>query len=118
VATLTWLHLSDLHAGRPQWDSGRVTETLVSDLRKLAGEGLRPDLLFFTGDAAFRRADGAPVESLERKAERAIEVALEVLRPGGVGPRTFPGAAQRLSAMARSAARARKPLRVMWCSAA
>ncbi|MCP3998583.1 MAG: hypothetical protein GY722_26465, partial [bacterium] len=56
TATLTWLHLSDLHACKPKsaWDADRVTETLVEDLSRIqADHGLRPDLLFFTGDAAF-----------------------------------------------------------------
>ncbi len=53
--TLTWLHLSDLHAGeRTDWDAGRVLKTLLDDLRILRDEHeLRPDLIFFTGDAAF-----------------------------------------------------------------
>jgi len=54
--TLTWLHLSDLHACRPNtgWDAKRVLATLRADLQKLNKEhGLRPDLIFFTGDAAF-----------------------------------------------------------------
>jgi predicted MPP superfamily phosphohydrolase len=53
---LTWLHLSDLHACKPQtgWDAKRVTDSLRVDLRKMqANYGLRPDLVFFTGDAAF-----------------------------------------------------------------
>ncbi len=53
--TLTWLHLSDLHASeRSDWDARRVLETLLEDLQTLRDEHeLRPDLLFFTGDAAF-----------------------------------------------------------------
>ncbi len=54
--TLTWLHLSDLHACKPKigWDAKRVTDTLCKDLKKMQEKyGLRPDLIFFTGDAAF-----------------------------------------------------------------
>jgi hypothetical protein len=54
--SLTWLHLSDLHAGKPgtAWDARRVVDTISSDLKRLAADhGLRPDLLFFTGDLAF-----------------------------------------------------------------
>lgn len=54
--TLTWLHLSDLHACKPRtgWDAKRVTDTLCKDLKKMQKQhGLRPDLIFFTGDAAF-----------------------------------------------------------------
>ncbi len=56
MSTLTWLHLSDLHACTPKsgWDADRVLETLVADLDRLQREqGLRPDLIFFTGDAAW-----------------------------------------------------------------
>jgi formylglycine-generating enzyme required for sulfatase activity/predicted MPP superfamily phosphohydrolase len=74
VASLTWLHLSDLHAGRPQWDSGRVTETLIADLKRLAAEGLRPDFLFFTGDAAWGRAEGAALESLDAQFDLAADL--------------------------------------------
>jgi len=54
--TITWLHLSDLHAGKPGigWDASTVMEALVKDLKKMEYEqGLHPDLVFFTGDAAF-----------------------------------------------------------------
>lgn len=54
--TITWLHLSDLHACLPRsgWDAKRVLEALRADLKLLHSKhGLRPDLIFFTGDAAF-----------------------------------------------------------------
>lgn len=54
--TITWLHLSDLHACTPNsgWDAHRVLDSLRTDLRRMRDEhGLQPDLLFFTGDAAF-----------------------------------------------------------------
>lgn len=53
--TITWLHLSDLHArNRTDWDSRQITKTLVSDLEKMQNEqGLRPDFIFFTGDLAY-----------------------------------------------------------------
>ncbi|NJL27691.1 MAG: SUMF1/EgtB/PvdO family nonheme iron enzyme [Thermoanaerobaculia bacterium] len=56
MSKVSWLHLSDLHACNPRtgWDAARVTKTLVEDLRGLQKKhGLRPDLVFFTGDAAF-----------------------------------------------------------------
>ena len=74
MASLSWLHLSDLHAARPQWDSGRVTATLIADLKRLAGEGLRPDFLFFTGDAAWGRAAGAAEEVLDAQFDLAAEL--------------------------------------------
>lgn len=53
--SLVWLHLSDLHACKPgSWDAKEVVETLLADLHHLEAQyGLRPDLVFFTGDAAF-----------------------------------------------------------------
>ncbi len=54
--SITWLHLSDLHACKPQtgWDANRVIKTLCDDLLKMEEQyGLRPDLIFFTGDAAY-----------------------------------------------------------------
>lgn len=56
AATLTWVHLSDLHLCRPKtgWDSHRVLRPLLEDLRSMQQEhGLQPDFLFFTGDLAF-----------------------------------------------------------------
>jgi formylglycine-generating enzyme required for sulfatase activity len=67
---LTWLHLSDLHACRARsgWDAGRVRETLVKDLMELEREhGLRPDLIFFTGDAAFGDLGNEPGERIEEQ---------------------------------------------------
>ncbi|MCP5052539.1 MAG: hypothetical protein GY940_35550, partial [bacterium] len=54
--TVTWLHLSDLHACNPKtgWEADRILETLREDVKKLEEQHhLRPDLIFFTGDAAF-----------------------------------------------------------------
>lgn len=56
--TLTWLHLSDVHLrgtkGVKQWLQDQVTEELLNDLPNLLEDrGLRPDLVFFTGDLAF-----------------------------------------------------------------
>jgi Leucine-rich repeat (LRR) protein/predicted MPP superfamily phosphohydrolase len=55
---LTWLHLSDLHARkRDDWDAREIKEKLVQDLKFMqAAHGLRPDLIFFTGDLAFGAA--------------------------------------------------------------
>ncbi|MEM6453660.1 MAG: NACHT domain-containing protein, partial [Acidobacteriota bacterium] len=52
--TITLLHLSDLHArDNTAWDANRVTRTLIEDLTDLANDGLRPDLVLFTGDLAW-----------------------------------------------------------------
>jgi predicted MPP superfamily phosphohydrolase len=56
LPVLTWLHLSDLHICEQKtgWDAKRVTDTLCEDLKTMQKEhGLRPDLIFFTGDAAY-----------------------------------------------------------------
>jgi 3',5'-cyclic AMP phosphodiesterase CpdA len=93
VATLIWLHLSDLHAGRPKWDAGRVTATLVADLKRLAGQGLRPDLLFFTGDAAFGRGEKEPVESLDQQFDFAADLLTAARQgPPGRAPAPLQGA--------------------------
>lgn len=57
--SLTWLHLSDLHARqRSDWDSRQVTDSLVHDLKAMQKEhGLRPDFVFITGDLAFGAVD-------------------------------------------------------------
>jgi len=54
--SIVWLHLSDLHLCEQKtgWDCHRVLEPLLKDLKEMEGDhGLRPDLIFFTGDAAF-----------------------------------------------------------------
>lgn len=54
--SLVWLHLSDLHLceSKTGWDCHRVLVPLLEDLRQMeASRGLKPDLIFFTGDAAF-----------------------------------------------------------------
>ena len=56
MSKLTWLHLSDLHVCHPRtgWDAERVTEELCADLKRMQQQhGLRPDVIFFTGDAAY-----------------------------------------------------------------
>jgi predicted MPP superfamily phosphohydrolase len=60
---LTWLHFSDLHfcplrTGRQAWPA---LEKMLQDLRSLqAQHGLRPDLIFFTGDAAYGNVSSEP----------------------------------------------------------
>lgn len=54
--SIVWLHLSDLHLCEPKtgWDAHRVLEPLIVDLQKMETDhGLQPQLMFFTGDAAF-----------------------------------------------------------------
>ena len=85
--TISWLHLSDLHACNPRhgWDAGRVTETLVEDLRRWQSEeGLRPDLLLFTGDAAFGQIGSEPEKTVAGQLEefaRFLEAARTTFEP-------------------------------------
>ena len=52
--TLTWLHLSDFHFKKDaDWQQDVVLKALMRDvIAKLPGEGLQPDMVFFTGDIA------------------------------------------------------------------
>lgn len=71
---VTWVHLSDLHTGKPRmgWDTRRVIEMLVDDLKKMEGDhGLYPDFIFFTGDAAFGQLGSGPNETLTGQFEQA-----------------------------------------------
>ena len=71
---LTWLHLSDLHACKPRtgWDAKRVIDTLCADLRKMQKQhGLRPDLIFFTGDAAFGQIGSSGGKSIAEQFREA-----------------------------------------------
>ena len=54
--TITWLHLSDLHLCQPEtgWDADGVLQALKKDFHNVEKRhGLQPDLIFFTGDAAY-----------------------------------------------------------------
>lgn len=68
--SIVWLHLSDLHAReKTVWDSHRVLDTLIPDLQAMERKhGLSPNVIFFTGDAAF----GGPRPQLQ---EQYAEVA-------------------------------------------
>jgi predicted MPP superfamily phosphohydrolase len=71
---VTWLHLSDLHACKPRtgWDAKRVTDALCKDLRKMQEKhGLRPDLIFFTGDAAYGDLGNGEGKSLSEQFREA-----------------------------------------------
>jgi predicted MPP superfamily phosphohydrolase len=65
---LTWLHLSDLHACKPKtgWDARRATDALCKDLKEMQRKhGLRPDLIFFTGDAAYGHLGNGDGKSID-----------------------------------------------------
>ncbi|MBN1659468.1 MAG: HEAT repeat domain-containing protein [Anaerolineae bacterium] len=93
--TLTWLHLSDLHAGKPRhaWDMRRIIDTLVDDLRHLQCEhDLHPDFIFFTGDAAFGQVGSGKGESLGdqfAEANSFLESVRKAFRPAVRRSRVF-----------------------------
>lgn len=72
--TFTWLHLTDMHVGQPNFgfDVALLIGKLVADLKMLVGkvgEHLRPDAILFTGDLAYSgqeyfSTEGASVESV------------------------------------------------------
>jgi formylglycine-generating enzyme required for sulfatase activity len=58
VTTLNWLHISDWHQDRPNFDRAVVRDALIRDIHQRAGR-ISPDLaridfVFFTGDLAYR----------------------------------------------------------------
>jgi hypothetical protein len=69
------LHLSDLHALSPRygWQAGEVLRALEEDLKRLEARfSIQPDILIFSGDAAFGSyADGPPID---RQFEEAWEI--------------------------------------------
>jgi hypothetical protein len=70
---IVWLHLSDLHACKAKtgWDAHQVLDTLIPDLQAMEEQhGLSPNLIFFTGDAAFGALPNSPLP------EQYAEVAL------------------------------------------
>ncbi len=74
--TLTWLHFSDLHANRPKtgWDAREVLELLRGDMTRVRNQhGLEPDLIFFTGDAAFGHGDPKKLAAQFDEAEDLFE---------------------------------------------
>lgn len=85
--TIVWLHLSDLHLCEPKtgWDSYKVLKTLRKDLVHMQDQyGLRPDLMFFTGDAAYGQIGTRPGESLTdqfKDVERFLSGVRTAFRP-------------------------------------
>lgn len=74
--TITWLHLSDLHACRPRtgWDAQRVLHTLCDDLQAMEKRyNLHPDLIFFTGDAAYGEIGSGEGETLTHQFREASD---------------------------------------------
>ncbi len=74
--TITWLHISDRHIGKPgaSWDATRVIDTLVTDFKKMERDhGLHPDYIFFTGDAAYGQLGSNENEALVNQLSSAQE---------------------------------------------
>ena len=74
---LRWLHLSDLHfSATSRWDRRNVLTALLEHLGELAGEGLRPDLVFVTGDVARsgQRTEYEQAEGFFRKLMDTLEL--------------------------------------------
>ena len=72
--TVTWLHLSDLHACRPKtgWEAKGILDNLENDFKKLQQQhNLRPDLIFFTGDAAFGQLGPGEGKSITEQFQEA-----------------------------------------------
>jgi hypothetical protein len=74
---IAWLHLSDLHncKARTGWDAHRVLQPLIPDFKKMEQDhGLVPQLLFFTGDAAFGNIGSISGSTLKEQFDGAQEL--------------------------------------------
>ena len=79
--SIVWLHLSDLHLCEPKtgWDAHRVLDPLIKDLRHMEkAHGLLPQLIFFTGDAAFGDYSSGPGSTLTEQYQGIETFLLEV----------------------------------------
>ncbi len=80
--SIVWLHLSDLHLCKPKtgWDAHRVMKPLIRDLKRMENDhGLLPQLMFFTGDAAFGNYGSGPGSTLAEQ-YRDVETFLTGVR--------------------------------------
>ncbi len=60
MASITWLHLSDLHFGHDAdpWDQDVVLQQLLEDIRnQRKARGLQPDFVVISGDVGWRGAE-------------------------------------------------------------
>jgi predicted MPP superfamily phosphohydrolase len=92
AGTLTWLHLSDLHFSgvRTAWDATRVINTLVKDLQAVQKlYGLRPDLIFFTGDLAFGQLPDTSLPDQYVQGARFLEAVRNAFSPAVDRSRLF-----------------------------
>ena len=82
VKSIVWLHLSDLHLCEPKtgWDAHRVLRPLIKNLQQLERRhGLLPQLMFFTGDAAFGNYGSGPGSTLAEQYQE-VETFLTEIR--------------------------------------
>jgi len=87
MRSVTWLHFSDIHLCSPKsgWEYKRIIEKFKEDLQSLREEhGLIPDMIFFTGDAAFGQlGDGAgkPISEQFDESEEVFSAIRETYYP-------------------------------------
>lgn len=81
--TLTWLHISDLHARlRDDWDARAIADSLMRDLKAMQKEyGLRPDLIFFTGDIAYGATANERMEDQYEQVRRFLDLIRKSFEP-------------------------------------
>ena len=81
--TITWLHLSDLHARLSnEWDADRITSKLVDNLREAQlRDSLYPDFIFFTGDAAYGIARGESMTDQYERVRLFLDRVLSAFHP-------------------------------------
>jgi predicted MPP superfamily phosphohydrolase len=49
---IRWLHLSDFHVGKDDYAQRKLVDRIITHVRDTLDTGLRPDLVFITGDIA------------------------------------------------------------------
>lgn len=51
---IRWLHLSDFHIGQENFGQSFILEKTISHIKEKLDAGLEPDMIFITGDIAFK----------------------------------------------------------------
>jgi predicted MPP superfamily phosphohydrolase len=52
MKSLQWLHLSDFHAGKDEYGQKQLFESIIEHIDNKIKSGLKPDMIFITGDVA------------------------------------------------------------------
>jgi len=79
--SIVWLHLSDLHfcKAKSGYDMHRVIDALYKDLKTMQDDyGLQPQLMFFTGDAAFGNYGAGAGSTLQEQYQEVDQFLTEV----------------------------------------